>query len=312
MAALLLATAAFTQNLVVDYDFNPTLRDNTSDQNHLNAYGTGSSYAFVPMGSTNLNSDTCVTFNAGIGLRSDHAIYNGGWSGAAVSFWIQSSSQNATSTTGFVIQGAYAGFGIRMQNGNFVPFFNGTSVGAMVSNFQFSFSNLGWHHIVAQNNGDTTYLYVDGLLDKKKAETLYTMSAPDTNARLYIGNAVTNGSNDKLDGLTIDELKFYDGILSPAQIQQLILHQDIVAGVEGPKELSMSVYPNPAHDRVTWRVGEQYRNGTVTVLNALGQMVASHSIQDQQGEIALPEGSGIYFLRLEVDGRVGTQRIIKQ
>lgn len=310
--ALLLAlgTSVFAQSLVVDYHFDTDLQDHSSSQNHLHAYGSGAPYHFVPLGSTNVSSDTCVAFNAGMGLESHHAIYNATWQGTAVSFWIQSNGFGAISTTGFIIQGAYAGFGVRMSNGKFVPFFGGTSVGVPHSNFTFSHMNLGWHHVVAQNDGDSTSLYIDGNLDFRTAEMGFAMTAPDTNAKLYIGTAVAGGYN--LEDFSIDEMKVYDHALTHAQIQTLLLHQDITVGVEDAGQRPVALYPNPTLGAVQLRLASGA--ATVHVLNAQGQCLATQRITQQpSATITLPPAAGIYFLRIEeVNGGQHTHRVVRQ
>lgn len=298
--------------MLVDYDMNPSLLDNTSNLNHLSAYGSGSAYNFIPLGSTGVATDTCVGFVSGIGLESDHAIGNSNWTGAAVSFWIMSNSQAATSTTGFIVQGAYSGFGVRMSAGKMVAFFGGTSVGAFPTNFEFTFTNLGWHHVVAQNNGLVTSVYVDGGLDLQFADTLFNASGPNPNAKIYVGTAVTDMTPDKLNGLSIDELKVFDNTLSPSQIQQLILHQDISVGMAEVTTNNLEAYPNPSNGLLTISVGENFAEGNLEVLNQLGQVVGRHALTASTTTIAMPTAAGLYFVVATVDGKTLTKKVIRQ
>jgi hypothetical protein len=140
------STSLFAQNMVVDYDFNPALRDNTSNLNHLHAYGSGSAYNFIPLGSTGVTTDTCIGYVSGIGLESDNAIDNSSWTGTAVSFWIMSNNQAATSTTGFIVQGAYLGFGVKMGAGKMYAFFDGSSAGSVATQGNTHLKNLKTGH----------------------------------------------------------------------------------------------------------------------------------------------------------------------
>lgn len=312
LALLAISSTTFSQNIVVDYDFNPSLLDNTSNLNHLHSYGSGSAYNFIPLGSTNVATDTCVGFVSGIGLESDNALNNSNWTGAAVSFWIMSNSQAATSTTGFIIQGAYSGFGVKMGSGKMTAFFGGTSVGALASNFEFSFNNLGWHHVVAQNDGLVTSIYVDGGLDRQFADTLFNAAGPNSAAKIYIGTAVTDVAQDKLNGLSVDELKVYDNTLSLGQIQQLILHQDITVGISEQKSISFEAYPNPSNGLVTVAVGEPFEDAKIEILNQLGQVVGQQVLDQNTSTLELPAVAGIYYLVATIDGNRLTKKVFRQ
>jgi hypothetical protein len=312
LALLTLSATAFSQNMVVDYDFNPSLLDNTSNLNHLHSYGSGSAYNFIPLGSTNVATDTCVGFVSGIGLESDNALNNSNWTGAAVSFWIMSNSQAATSSTGFVVQGAYLGFGVKMGSGKMTAFFDGTSAGSVATNFEFSFNNLGWHHVVAQNDGLLTSVYVDGGLDRQFADTLFTLSGPNPAAKLYVGTAVSDVSQDKLNGLSVDELKVFDNTLSPAQIQQLILHQDITVGISEHKSIRFEAFPNPSNGLVTVAVGKHFANAKIEILNQLGQVVGQQMLDQNTFNLELPAVAGIYYLVATIDGHRLTKKVFRQ
>ncbi|MBK9452277.1 MAG: T9SS type A sorting domain-containing protein [Bacteroidetes bacterium] len=304
-------SSLFAQNMVVDYDFNPALRDNTVNLNHLHSYGSGSAYNFIPLGSTGVTTDTCIGYVSGIGLESDNAINNSNWPGAAVSFWIMSNSQAATSTTGFIVQGAYLGFGVKMGSGKMTAFFDGTSAGALPTNFEFSFNNLGWHHVVAQNNGLVTSVYVDGGLDRQFADTLYNASGPNANAKIYIGTAVSDLAPDKLNGLSVDELKVFDNALSLGQIQQLIQHQDISVGIAEEKSMNFEVYPNPANDLLNIAVNAPFTVGSVEILNQLGQVVGQYPLSETTTTIEMPSTAGLYYVNATVDGKHLTKKVIR-
>jgi concanavalin A-like lectin/glucanase superfamily protein len=68
-------------------------------------------------------------------------------------------------------------------------------------------------HLACTWDGTTVSLYIDGVLNASRAQTLTPV--PNTSP-LFIG--VFGGNNDRLDG-TIDEVRIYNRALTPAEIQ---------------------------------------------------------------------------------------------
>lgn len=183
--------------------------------NTLSIYGTGVPPGFVNPGASSLASDDCVQFSNGQGFVSANPLNNVGWTGTAMSIWYNSLS----TYQGNILQGAYLGFGMRMlTNGRVQATFDGSAAGSYNSTFAINDGN--WHHIVAQNNGTVTEIYIDGVLDLVGNEPLYTLSSPHPSAKIYLGAAFGDLSSEKIYG-KVDEIKVYDNILSQAQIDAL-------------------------------------------------------------------------------------------
>lgn len=213
---LLNVGSAFSQNPIAYYKFNDTL-ESSGANNHLTRTGAGTNCSFIKQSATKLATDSCVSFNFGQGLVSANSLNNQAWTGTTISFWYNS---NHPSTTGFIIQGASIGFGVKMiVNGRVGAFFSGAAANAVYSNALID--DGVWHHVVAQTNGTTTTsIYIDGKLDNSQAETSYHMSGPNPAAKLYFGTTIANNAADKLIG-KVDELKLYDYALTLPQITAL-------------------------------------------------------------------------------------------
>ena len=74
---------------------------------------------------------------------------------------------------------------------------------------------------------------------------------------------------------------------------------------------SFSVYPNPVQDQLYIRAVDMTSSPLVTITSLSGQVIRQEQTQDQILNVAeLP--AGIYLITLTSDGRVNTQRFIKQ
>lgn len=88
---------------------------------------------------------------------------------------------------------------------------------------------------------------------------------------------------------------------------------DFPNGIRTPNTIPFSIYPNPTNGGIT--ISGLLTNDNVTIVNALGKVLrgfTSNASADDfdVGFATLPQG--IYFVRVERDGAVSTQKLIKQ
>ena len=81
-----------------------------------------------------------------------------------------------------------------------------------------------WTHIVATHNGSQQRIYIDGVLDKSRDQTI---SLVDSTTNLYIGKHI--GSNSYCFNGAIDEVRIYNRALSADEIKT---HYQSEEGVE--------------------------------------------------------------------------------
>ena len=205
------------QNLALHYTMD-NVTASAGPTGDLIPNGTGTAANLDSLGATMTTGEYCGSFLNGAGYRSTAALSNVGWTGIALSYWYKSQSN----FQGVIFQGAYLGFGSRiLSDGRIEGTFDGSASGSHTS---ITSVNDGiWHHIVIQNGGSTTQIYIDGVLDNSGPETLYTMPSPNPLASIYMGSHINDAANEKIYG-KVDEVKVFDNILSQTQIDNLFAY----------------------------------------------------------------------------------------
>jgi len=92
------------------------------------------------------------------------------------------------------------------------------------------------------------------------------------------------------------------------------IYNSPVTSVEEQLADVVKVYPNPTNDgRVSISLGNDMRNGMVTVLNVMGQTVGQFSFaNDNRIDVEVDQPAGIYFLNIRTEeGQNTTVRVVK-
>jgi len=75
---------------------------------------------------------------------------------------------------------------------------------------------------------------------------------------------------------------------------------------------TLSMHPNPTSGQITISL-EGLFTGSLRVFNSLGQAVLEDDFKATRGlDINLNEPSGLYFLQLEIDGKIITKKVLKE
>lgn len=296
-ALLIQGTYSFGQNLELYYKLND-LTSTTMPANNLTLHGTGNYPVIVGGSSSGLITDSCIQFNYGRGYVSDFALNNQTWPATAISAWYRSEYKRQ----GTIVQGAYLGFGLRITSeGNVQAFFNGTQLGALESNV--SVTDSLWHHLFVQNDGLNTYIYIDGVLDTTKAETLYKIPSPHALAKIYIGNAANDAYDQRIAG-HIDELRIYSDTLSAAQINHLM---NGVLSVNQQSIQRIQLYPNPTSNIINIQTDAIVISSSIFDLS--GSLVAT--FKGHEYSVSLLR-AGIYFINVQTETGIAQHKFVKQ
>lgn len=288
------STVVYSQQIISDYHLDGSLIDSAMSSNSLQNFGTGTSYSFEK-GNLNQQSDSALKMNGGVGLRSTATFQNSSWNGYCVSTWIKGNG------SGNIYQGAHFGGGLTINSdGTLYCFFSGSATSKYTSNKKINDNK--WHHIVAQSNGDTVFMYIDGVLEGKKAERMFKISTPNSNAKMHIG---TNSTQfNVLDSFSISRLTVYNDALTLTQINNLNKYGTL----DTPKTNSLVpelfsneklvLYPNPASQVVTIKglIGEESIKiidieGSVVKYETVNKSIVNHSVDISDLE------QGVYFLQ---------------
>lgn len=92
------------------------------------------------------------------------------------------------------------------------------------------------------------------------------------------------------------------------------IYNSPVTSVEEQLADVVKVYPNPTNDgRVSISLGNDMKNGMVTVLNVMGQTVGQFSfVNDNRVDVEIDQPAGMYFLNIRTeDGQTTTVRVVK-
>ncbi len=196
------------------------------------------------------------------------------------------------SNTGFVIQGASSGFGVKREiNGKIAVFFDGSAAGSLIS--VTSVVDGMWHHIVAQSNGTNTFLYIDNVLDGSQVETLYHIPSANSAARLYFGTTIANNTADKLTG-QVDELRLFSTALTLPNIAQLYLYGNSAVSIKEFSNSEVLIYPNPATATLTIKTTEKFES--VSIYNLTGSLIQTESKNNFSVEQL---STGVYVLKIK-------------
>lgn len=291
---LLLSMLAFnslSQTLMFGYDFDGDTIDNSGNMNTLESFSTGPNYSFDDGYSGN-TTDSCIHFMEGIGLKSTQTFNNVGWDGTAVTFWIKAGNDN----NGFVIQSG-TGFGIKISVDNITCFFAGGSATSMTSTMG-NLDDGNWHHIVCQNNGSNSTIYIDGILNASQVESLFAQASM---VNFYLGSSVTN--QDKISSF-IDDLRIYDDTLTQVQIDQIT---GLTAKLHQKELINITASPNPTSGKVVINTTAQITS--VQLFNMTGSLLLTQS--NQVLDIS-NLADGIYIIKVSTEYGTAEQRIIKQ
>lgn len=160
-------------------------------------------------------------------------------------------------------------------------------------------------------------IWVDGVLRVREPwPNTYTTSWSSGND-LFIGTSNIPSFEYFFNGV-IDDIAIYDGAI------ECPLDCDVAAGgayksaaavpaLQSRLPQDITVYPNPANDRVTIITPIEWKNGTISVINAVGQEVANITIGKYNSNTidisTFP--AGVYILKVENAGEQYVSRFVK-
>lgn len=191
--------------------------------------GADMSLVADPTGWTTGRESGAYAFNGSNYAQTDarDTVSNPGGS-VAIAGWFRTAANTANRSFLFQFEREYE---MRIRDGGLQLSFGGSVTSAPTWGGDLD-TGL-WHHFVAQNDGATTELYVDGELVGSRAELLNPLTNESKNSGL---GAKQNGQRPFAG--TLDDVRYYEGTLAEAEIRGLaqvsnqppVAHADAFAG----------------------------------------------------------------------------------
>lgn len=166
-----------------------------------------------------------------------------------------------------------------------------------------------WHHIAGTWGNGMATMYIDG---EKIAESAYVPGSYAL-SNIYLGKMADGGRT--YTGI-LDDFRIYNGVLTEIEVSDLF--NKITAIHDTKSRSNLSFYPNPALDFLSVNFDSKAgKTAMISVINPVGQAIATNSIETLTGannvtlDLAGVAG-GIYFVQLELDNEITTEKIIVQ
>lgn len=267
-----------TLDLEAHYCFDSTLIDKADFFNHAELVEGTLSYEEGVF-------DQAIYFDGQTSIRTMDPFYNEGWEATTVSLWFK--SENITGQNQILLQGANVGFGIFLEplTGKIIGFYDLSSADAVVSQEVLTDNN--WHHILTQSDGTTTSLYVDGVLQGTRDETMFIGDGRSNN-RLFMGQS--NQTKFEYIGL-LDEVRIYSRVLTADEL--VLISTKGRSANESIANNKLSIFPNPTTDYININSIEEqqwtlYSTSTGIVMSGRSNKIDLHQI-----------AAGVYFLKIQ-------------
>jgi Flp pilus assembly pilin Flp len=287
----------------VNYGFNNDLLDENSNNDLMLLTGT---YSYILID----ENDYAISFDGSTQLTTTSVFDNSSFTETSISFWMKSPNvsgklNKVNSTFQTCIEGANIGFGgfIETATGNFLGFYDSTSANSVTS--LNPINDDVWHHIIFQNNGTSTSLYIDGELNGSVSENL-VVGDGGLNNKLFFG--MSNAGENGYTGL-LNDVRIYNKVLSELEID--IISNSKTLGFENIQlnELDLIVYPNPVKEELQLQLSNSLEFKNVKLYNVFGQYI----LQSNKTTVDVSSlSTGIYFVLIETNQGKAVKKIIKE
>ena len=286
---------SIADSLKAHYPFDHNLRDVTKYGNNLMVNGGISPYVLVS------GNDSALSFSGSDRLTSTSVFDATAFTEITISLWIKTSNITTTNDQ-LILQGANIGFGIGIKpvSGNLFASFDGSTAGSYVT--MNSMADGAWHNIVAQSNGSTTSVYVDGVFDGSVVENLFSPSGGADN-KIFVGASTFN---TRAYTGAINDLRIYNRLLTQNEIDTLFSRSLSVSTTEADILADFSVFPNPSADgHFSLKVDKINPGSSLVIIDLTGREVWRSVIPSaKQYDIDTGLGKGVYIISAIENGNV--------
>lgn len=188
-----------------------------------------------------------------------------------------------------------------------ILFESGYNISYIGCNYTWNFNE--WHHLAVTYSRltDSAKFYVDGnLLSAKEYLGAFT---PDLVNSYVIGRSLS-GPDEYSDGM-IDEVRVYNRALRNNELTAL---PATTTAIKEQARRKISIYPNPATDRLYCNTDTKFRHATIAINDVTGRkLISADNIAGNHLELdvhSLP--SGVYVLRIQDEEQEFIQKFMKR
>ena len=213
----------------------------------------------------------------------------------SVSIWVKNPQSAADAHVfrygpTFVTTSTNLAYGLSIQGNNLVNFgYNNdlTAVG-------YGTTGQAWIHVVTTFDGTTAKIYHNGVERASGNKSGWNTQ----NSNFFLGN-----TND----ITVDDLKIYNRVLTPAEINNLYNFNSILStGNFNSNNLKTTIYPNPTSDNFSIEMENEVKS--VEIYSIQGQKVLTSKNKNVN---VSGLSKGMYLVRIEDENNaVATQKLI--
>ena len=195
------------------------------------------------------------------------------------------------------------------SDGRLIGIFDGSSLNNSFVDQSNQIPINEWVHLVVTNNGNTTKLYVNGVLEQSYLETFDWVDGANG---MYLGGQLFSGSFTQYYNGKIDDFRIYKRAISLNEVVELYNLPNPVTSID-EQEISnqISVYPNPSNGNFNIKIND-FETKSIDIVDLTGKIILRRTISNQTLVDLSSFADGMYIVRLSNDnGYIRSTRIIK-
>ncbi len=202
---------------------------------------------------------------------------------ASFSIWLMPDSSTLTSIASPLIMGYWGVYINRFTSeGRLLAILDGSSLNNSFSDESNFLITNAWTHLVATNDGFTTKLYINGVLDNSYSETFTWI---DNSLGLYLGvRGIGNGAPTDYYNGKLDDFRIYNRALTISEIDSLFNENNPISNIleNAPITNQINIFPNPSESLAFIDLGEKYSLVTIRVIDINGKIILAETFHDSK------------------------------
>lgn len=162
-----------------------------------------------------------------------------------------------------------------------------------------------WYHIVATYDGDTSNLYMNGVLVKQE---FHNLPLRVNDANVMIGVQADNIEEGLFEG-AMDDLLVYNRAIDEDEVIDIFNFMTTSSEQLTESKMEFTLYPNPAENVVLVKAGNLLEGAPYTIIDVHGKMMSKGIVDKSTIDISWFK-SGVYFILIEQNEKVLQKKFI--